>query len=106
MNLDNLFQIVVLLGSGGVLSVVARAFVDRRKIRVDGVAILSDTALKQAESAMKQAEKAQLELDELRADIAKLRQSIYRHGAWDMSVMKALEKAGIAMEMPPEIWIL
>ncbi|MBM4570282.1 hypothetical protein GS489_07630 [Rhodococcus hoagii] len=65
MNWDSLFQIIVLLGSGGVLSVAAKALVDRKKIRVDSVAILSDTAMKQADNAQKVADKAQARVDDL-----------------------------------------
>lgn len=106
MNWDNLFQIIVLLGSGGVLSILARAIVDRKKIRVDGVAVLSDTALKQAEVAIKQAERAQSEVEELREDMARLRQSLYAHGSWDLQAMRQLERAGIVMDPPPDIWII
>lgn len=106
MNWDSLFQVFVLLGSGGVLSIAARAVFDRKKIRVDSVAVLSDTAMRQAESALKQASEARAEVDDLREDMNRLRQSIYVHGAWDMRAMRELERLGVPVDPPPEIWVI
>lgn len=104
MNWDSLFQIIVLLGSGGVLSVAAKALVDRKKIRVDSVAILSDTAMKQADNAQRVADKAQARVDEMEEEMAKLRQSILEHNSWDWRAMSALHQAGIDIGPPPELW--
>jgi hypothetical protein len=99
MNWSSLFQAVLLLGGSGAAGIAFKGFFDRKKIRVDGVAVLSETALEQVESMAK-------EVKGLRQDITLFRGALREHEVWDRKVIRKLEEAGINMEDPPNLWVI
>ncbi|WP_198163270.1 hypothetical protein [Rhodococcus sp. WMMA185] len=76
-----------------------KALVTRKRTRIDGVAVLSETAIRQVEQVYKR-------VDELEQDVISVRKSQRAHEIWDRGVLSELERQGIEVEPPPELfWI-
>ncbi|WP_072690979.1 hypothetical protein [Rhodococcus marinonascens] len=99
MNWEVLLSAVLLLATGSVGSVAVKALVTRKRVRIDGVAVLSDAAIRQVKLVNKR-------VDELEQDVICVRKSQREHEVWDRGVLTELERQGIEMEPPPELfWI-
>ncbi|MEV0947925.1 hypothetical protein [Rhodococcus sp. NPDC049939] len=99
MNWEVILSAVLLMATGSVGSVAVKALVTRKRMRIDGVAVLSDTAFRQVERVRKR-------VDELEQDVISVRKSQRAHEVWDRGVLAELERRGIEMEAPPELfWI-
>lgn len=99
MNWSSLFQAVLLLGGSGAAGIALKGFFDRKKIKVDSVAVLSETALEQVESMAK-------EVKGLRTDITLFRSALREHEIWDRKVIRKLDEAGITVDEPPNLWVI
>jgi len=99
MSWDSLFQIGVLLAGSGATGIAVKAFFDRHKLKVDGVAVLSDTALEQLAAI-------RTELNQAKTDIVKFRTSLHAHEMWDRQILRTLADRGIEVDPPPELYFL
>jgi len=98
MNWWTAFSATILTSLGGALSLAFKAFVDRKKIKLDGTEVLSETALEQL-AAMR------VEVNGYRAEVVAFRKALHAHEVWDRKVIRTLAAQGIEIEAPPELWV-
>lgn len=98
MNWWTAFSSTILVALSGALTLTFKAFVDRKKIKLDGSEVLSETALEQL-AAMR------IEVNGYRAEVIAFRKALHAHEVWDRKVIRTLAQQGIEIEAPPELWV-
>lgn len=99
MDWSTVFQILTLIGGSGVLSVAIKGLFDRRKVHVDTDSVQVNTALAQMSQASK-------DVSEMKEEVRKFRATIRAHELWDRQVIREMERLGVSVEPPPELfWI-
>ena len=93
------FQIMTLLAGSGVLGVVIKGLFDRRKVHVDTDSIQVNTALAQMSQAAK-------DVTDMKEEMRKVRATMRAHELWDRQVIRELDRLGVPIEPPPELfWV-
>lgn len=98
VNVSTIFEFAMLLSGSSVLTAVAESFLHRRKVKIDATSVLSDVSIKQVNAMQKDLASAK---DQMR----QFQEALYRHQRWDQKVILELNKLGVDMGEPPELWL-
>lgn len=98
MDLQQILTIVFAVGSSSVLTAAVNGWINRKPVKINATAALSDAAVRRVEAVERRADRTELRMQQFES-------RAYIHGIWDNKAWRRLpEQDQNEIGPPPSLW--